>query len=153
MLPLKASRTVLFTIKRTVMRQVSSFKKVVFIILAFLTHSSFAQTVSSQKGLTTAVFNLTEGQIKIYLPDDIRPGETISGTVTIEPAGESAKEKNRNKESLEKYSVQLPDELTGKKVVSRFFRFSTKSSNHSISLSLNNKGNPHRDDIGRADGN
>lgn len=139
MLPLKASRTVLFTIKRTVMRQVSSFKKVVFIILAFLTHSSFAQTVSSQKGLTTAVFNLTEGQIKIYLPDDIRPGETISGTVTIEPAGESAKEKNRNKESLEKYSVQLPDELTGKKVVSRFFRFSTKSSNHSISLSLNNK--------------
>jgi len=121
------------------MRQVSSSKKIVVIILAFLSYSSSAQTVSSHKGLTTAVFNLQQGKIKIYLPDDIRPGETISGTVATEPAGESEKEKIRNKESLEKYTVHLLDAVSGKEELFRFFRFSTKSSSPSITLSLNNK--------------
>jgi hypothetical protein len=121
------------------MRQVPSPKKIVVILLAFLSYSSSAQTISSQKGLTTAVFNLPQGKINIHLPDDIRPGETISGTVSTEPAGESEKEKIRNKESLKKYTVHLLDAGSGKEELFRLFRFSTKSSNPSITISLNNK--------------
>lgn len=67
----------------------------------------FSQTISSQKGLTTAVFNLPAGAIKVYLPDDIRPGETISGTVSAEPSGKNAKQLEKNLTELKKYTVSF----------------------------------------------
>jgi predicted nucleic acid-binding Zn-ribbon protein len=70
----------------------------------------FAQTISTQKGLTTAVFNLPAGAIKVYVPDDIRPGETISGTVTAEPVGRNAKQLEKNLTELKKYSVNFNGE-------------------------------------------
>ena len=75
----------------------------------FISKNSIAQTISSQKGLTTAVFNMPQGNIKVYLPDDIRPGDVISGTVLAEPNGNTEKEKNRNGQSLQKYKVKLGD--------------------------------------------
>jgi predicted nuclease with TOPRIM domain len=98
-----------------------------------------AQTISTQKGLTRIEFPLPQGKISVYLPDDIRPGETVSGTVTAIPAGASEKEKIRNRELLEKYTLHLLDAMSGKEELSRLFRFSTKSSDPSITLTLNNK--------------
>lgn len=98
-----------------------------------------AQTISTEKGLTRIDFALSQGNIKVYLPDDIRPGDMVSGKVSVEPEGSTEKEKIRNKESLEKYTLHLLDAVSGKEELSRLFRFSTKSSNPSIALSLNNK--------------
>ena len=87
---------------------INYFKAVVFYFF-LITQTVFAQSISSQKGLTTAVFNLPQGLIKLYLPDDIRPGDIISGTVLAEPNGTTDKEKNRNSQSLQKYKVKLGD--------------------------------------------
>jgi hypothetical protein len=69
-----------------------------------------AQTISSQKGLTTAVFSLKNGDIKVYLPDDIRPGDIISGTVVAEPFGKNAKQMEVNLAALKKFSVSINGE-------------------------------------------
>ena len=72
--------------------------------------SGYAQTISSQKGLTTAVFNLPAGTIKVYLPDDIRPGETISGTISAEPLGRNTKQLEKNLTELKKHTVSFNGE-------------------------------------------
>jgi hypothetical protein len=69
-----------------------------------------SQTISSQKGLTTAVFNTPSGTIKVYLPDDIRQGDVISGRVVAEPEGKNEKQLARNLAELVKYSIGLNGE-------------------------------------------
>ena len=66
-----------------------------------------AQTISSQKGLTTAVFNTSGGNIKVYLPDDIRQGDVISGRVVAEPEGRNEKQIARNLAELTRYAIRL----------------------------------------------
>lgn len=70
---------------------------------------TWAQTISSQKGLTTVVFNVQQGNIKIYLPDDIRPGDIISGSVVAEPAGKNEKQTGTNLTALLNYSFSIND--------------------------------------------
>jgi hypothetical protein len=65
------------------------------------------QTIISQKGLTTAVFPTQYGNVKVYLPDDIRAGDVISGTVVTEPTGNHARQKEKNLAELMKFLVRI----------------------------------------------
>lgn len=47
------------------------------------------------------------GAIKITLPNDIRPGDTITGTVTAEPYGTTEVEREKNKDEVSKYGVEF----------------------------------------------
>jgi hypothetical protein len=64
--------------------------------LLFTASVTPAQTISSQKGLTTIEYVFKEATVKVYLPDDIRPGDVISGTVVLEPAGKSTAARNKS---------------------------------------------------------
>ena len=55
-----------------------------------------AALVQSQRGLHTVSFNTLQGTVRVLLPDDMAPGEKISGTVAIEPAGASDAERTAN---------------------------------------------------------
>lgn len=80
---------------------------VLFFLFAAGLVSGFAQTISTQKGLTTAIFNLSAGTIKVYLPDDIRPGDVISGSISVEPAGKNVKQQGKNLAELKMYTVDF----------------------------------------------
>lgn len=67
----------------------------------------WAQTVSTQKGLTTIVFSNNANTIKVYLPDDLRPGDMISGTVIAEPSGNNARQKEKDITDLIAHSVNI----------------------------------------------
>jgi len=121
------------------MRQAPALKTIIVFVFSLLFNVAPAQTISSEKGLTTAVFSLPQGKIKVFLPDDISQGEIISGRVVTEPAGDAAKEKSRNSASLQRYTVTLLDGVSGKEALSQLFRFTVKENNPSITLSLNNK--------------
>ena len=69
------------------MRKPNLFSAVLSLFLLVTASITWAQTISSQKGLTTAEFNLPQGKIKVYLPHDISPGDMISGSIIAEPAG------------------------------------------------------------------
>ena len=68
---------------------------------------TWAQTISSQKGLTTAIFPTQNGNIKMYFPEKIRPGDAISGTILCEPTGKNAKQIEKSLAELTKYSVSV----------------------------------------------
>ncbi|NOT51056.1 MAG: hypothetical protein HOP10_07240 [Chitinophagaceae bacterium] len=89
------------------MRKYHLFSAVLSLFLLVPASITRAQTISSQKGLTTVNFSTRYGKIKIYLPDDIRPGDAISGTVSCEPD-----EKHKDMIEIIKYSV----EINGKKI-------------------------------------
>jgi hypothetical protein len=61
-------------------------------------------------GLTTVTFNVAAGRLKVFLPDDVRSGDTISGVVITEPAGSDETEKARNAIVLHGLSVFLGDQ-------------------------------------------
>ena len=72
---------------------------------------TWAQTVTSQKGLTTIEFNLPHGTIRVYLPDDIRPGDIISGSFKVDPTGGNAKQQQRSMNELLKSKLKIGDPL------------------------------------------
>jgi hypothetical protein len=47
-------------------------------------------------GMLTATFSVEQGAVKVYLPDDILPGDTISGTVVAIPTGSSPEQLETN---------------------------------------------------------
>ena len=72
--------------------------------------TAFAQKISSEKGLTTALFNTPHGNIKIYLPEDIRPGEMITGRIMAEPFGKNERLLSKSLAELKKYSISFNNE-------------------------------------------
>lgn len=81
-------------------------KKIVLLILIFPGFSGIhAQSIQSQKGLTTIEFKNASGTIKVYLPQDIRPGERISGSISPEAVGKNARQMEKNLAQLRKYSI------------------------------------------------
>ncbi|MFI5133714.1 MAG: hypothetical protein ACHQEB_05230 [Chitinophagales bacterium] len=108
----------------TVMRK-SHLLSVLSLFLLVPASITWAQTITSQKGLTTAVFNTSSGTIKVYLPDDIRPGDVISGQVIAEPVGKNAKQLEKNLADLKKYSVSFSNEKFSIGTADDPFKFST----------------------------
>lgn len=89
------------------MRKLVHFSALLSLFLLVPASITCAQTISSQKGLTTAVFNLQQGIIKVYLPGDIRPGDIISGRIVAEPVGKNAKQTRINLAELNNYSISI----------------------------------------------
>lgn len=58
-------------------------------------------------GLTVVTFTVNPGTIKVYLPDDMRAGDTISGTVIAEPNGQTEEERARNRDALAGFKIDL----------------------------------------------
>ncbi len=89
------------------MRKFYIFSAVLSLFLLVPASIIWAQTITQQKGLTTLVFSTQHGSVKIYLPDDIRPGDIISGTVVAEPAGNNTRQTERNIAELSKYTLNI----------------------------------------------
>jgi hypothetical protein len=77
--------------------------------------------------------------MKIYLPDDIRSGETISGTVVLEPEGLTEKIKNRNKAALQKYALSYTEANGSVKSLSTHFTILINQNNATIHVNDGNK--------------
>jgi hypothetical protein len=92
------------------MRKLTTFPAVLILFLLEPASITWAQTITSQKGLTTAVFALNNGNIKLYLPEDIRHGDIISATLLEEPFGSNVNQINKNLVELKKCSVTINGE-------------------------------------------
>jgi hypothetical protein len=100
-------KTILTLVKRTAMRKFHLLSAVLSLFLLVPASIIWAQTISSQKGLTTASFQTSVGNLKIYLPDDIRPGDMISGTISAEPSGKNEKQTAKNLAGLINYKLRI----------------------------------------------
>lgn len=93
--------------KSTAMRKQNFFSAVLSLFLLVPASITRAQTITTQKGLQTAVFKNSFGIIKVYLPEDIRPGDMISGTILAEPNGKSSRQLEKNLSALTGYKINL----------------------------------------------
>jgi hypothetical protein len=91
----------------TAMRKFPIFSAVLFLFLLVPASITRAQTVTTEKGLTTAKFTTGQGDIHVYLPDDMRPGDVISGTVSLEPAGRNDRQKEKNLSDLKACTIRI----------------------------------------------
>ena len=101
--------------------------------------------MTQEKGLTTAIFNVSQGTVKIYLPDDIRQGDMISGTVTVIPEGRNEKQIQRNMAELARYGIVFNGQKFGFDQASPSFRFlvsAVNSPQSSIALLSDKESNP-----------
>ncbi len=117
----------------------------IFVFLLFLLTTSVtrAQKITQEKGLTTAVFTTPSGNIKVYLPDDIRQGDVISGRVLAEPEGRNEKQLARNLAELVKYSIVLNGEKFTVENAAKTIRFTVPADKPvQNSLNLLNVTNP-----------
>src|SRR6266852_1719541 len=69
--------------------------------------SKDSSTVETANWLTVVTFALDPGTIIVNLPDDMRAGDTISGTVVAEPKGQTPEERARNMTVLSGYVVEV----------------------------------------------
>ena len=52
-------------------------------------------------------FSTNAGRISVYLPADMRAGDTMSGTVSVEPAGATPQERQANSDTLEGHVIEI----------------------------------------------
>lgn len=63
--------------------------------------------VKTANGLQRVTFPAPQGKVIVYLPDDMAAGDTISGTVVVEPKGNTADERTQNRSVLDGYVIDL----------------------------------------------
>lgn len=80
------------------------------------------------------MYNQPQGIIKVYLPEDIQSGETISGTVIMSASGKNQKEQSRNAASMQKYSLLLKGSFSENEMLSGSFHLTIKDSKPSVTL-------------------
>lgn len=82
-------------------------------VFAFLDLAVAAEAVFKVNrgvGITVLSLNAPEGDIDLYLPDDIVPGDVLSSRFTVKPKGSSDKEKKKNQTALaKKYQLFIGD--------------------------------------------
>jgi hypothetical protein len=62
---------------------------------------------ASMSSLRVTPISVPEGTLRVYLPDDIAAGDTITGTVVAEPAGNTDEQRSHNTSVLEGYVVSV----------------------------------------------
>lgn len=82
--------------------------------LDFDCQPAYCQTATatpvSGGGMTAILFNTKNGQLRVNIPDDTAEGDTISGSVIIEPKGKSPTEQTRNEDELNGYVVEIAEQ-------------------------------------------
>lgn len=106
-----------------------------FIVTAYALRTTPAQgggqvqaTTSAGDGLRTVTFDTSSGKIYVRLPDDMRAGDTISGTLVSEPRGGTEAERAGNLDALKGYQVNVG----GQKVTAPEGSFKWVVPSHSI---------------------
>jgi len=80
-------------------------------ISAFAKKGKVRTEIESISAIQKIIFETGAGEIIVYLPEDILAGDMISGTITTQPAGTSSEDKQANEDSLNKYSVEINNEI------------------------------------------
>ncbi len=94
------------------------------VLLIFGTSALAAPPLShtdSWPGVQSHHFETKAGRVTVRLPDDIRAGDMISGTISIEPSGKTAADLARNRDTLEGSVIEIDGKQS--RVSGRVLRF------------------------------
>src|SRR5438270_12451754 len=81
--------------------------------LAQVSPSQVTPKVGSDPGIIIVTFVLPNGAIYVNLPEDMSPGDTLSGSVSIDAHGATEPERMQNLAELSKYQVEVAAQKAG----------------------------------------
>lgn len=81
-------------------------KRLFCLFFVFLFFNVSSQTLESVNGVHAISFEVKEGSIYVYLPENIVKETTFSGSVSLFPTGATSREQAKNLEKLKKYKIQ-----------------------------------------------
>src|SRR3954468_10377469 len=87
------------------MRNLKTIPGLLLVIVLLLCNTVFGQIARSVSGMVVSEFKTSSGDITVILPDDIRAGDVITGTVTALPDGKNEKDKKKNMEKLQELAI------------------------------------------------
>src|SRR5437660_1553008 len=70
-------------------------------------HRAAQVAARSDSGLYIVTFKTGSGQMRVFLPADIRPGDAIVGSTSLEPSGRQDADKDANRAVLAAYTLTL----------------------------------------------
>lgn len=70
-------------------------------------NSDFKSSIKKTGGVETVEFDTLVGTVEVNFPDDMSDTDTISGTVLVEPKGETKEEIAQNEDTLRGYVVEI----------------------------------------------
>jgi hypothetical protein len=79
---------------------------------AIRTAGGYRTTSDTSLGLHTTTLASLRGTVRVYLPEDIRVGDTISGAVEVQPTGATPEERQRNGATLSGVVITLEEDET-----------------------------------------
>lgn len=94
---------------------------ILFIPLAAFAEGKVSSSFETSLGLYVIVFDVPQGKITVNLPDDMAASNAISGTVTVEPKGQTEEERRGNANELNKYLIETGKERTS--VIERIIKW------------------------------
>src|SRR5438132_14096242 len=75
--------------------------------------SQIVPKVGSDPGIIIVTFVLPNGAIYVDLPEDMTPGDTLSGSMSIDAHGATEPERMQNLAELSKYRVEVAGQKAG----------------------------------------
>ncbi len=69
--------------------------------------SQITSTIKKASGVETVEFDTLVGKVEVNFPDDMSDTDTISGTVLVEPKGETKQEIAQNEDTLRGYVIEI----------------------------------------------
>src|SRR3954470_19982185 len=87
------------------MRNPKTIPQLLLVVALFVCGTVCGQIARSVSGMVVSEFKTPSGDIKVILPDDIRAGDVITGTVTASPDGKNEKDKKKNMEKLQELAI------------------------------------------------
>jgi len=105
------------------------------------------------KGLQTATFDTISGTVTVHLPEEMAAGDTISGTIVAEPAGNTDRKRDKNLGTLSGYVLEVEDrreEVGDGRITMTLPRAAGSTDVVTLVLRESRKGKPGRE-VGRVD--
>ena len=73
--------------------------------------SNFSNTIDIEDGLHILTYRTPVGNVKVFLPDDLSAGDTISALVVAYPGGNSQNKKTKNLNTLNNYYLEAGTDI------------------------------------------
>ena len=74
-------------------------------------HSRARAAATTGSGLFIVTFKTSQGQIRVFLPAEMQPGDAIVSTTVIEPRGRRETDKDANRSQLAAYTLSLAGQV------------------------------------------
>jgi hypothetical protein len=102
-------------------KQILTYAWLIIALLCWQMSAVAQVETETKQGLRRTTFTTDRGEVSVYLPNMLRKGDRISGTVMAEPSGKNDRQWEKNKTALHGYVVEIEEAPENEAAVDKDF--------------------------------